>query len=159
MRQLAWLQTVPTSRAPQRGQEAPTSRAPQRGQEAPRRTRAEVMRDDGVRTLPLPPVQASAHLVRHLFDVGPSVPAGMGEGPVGYGDIAAWQSVTGIVLQPWGAQMLRQASQAYVAERVRAQDPDCAPPWAEIATDERAALSARVQAALRARLVTTRSTR
>ena len=77
----------------------------------------------------LPPVEAGAHLVSYLLDIGPTVAAGMGEAPLGYEQILAWQTLTGIVLQPWEARWLRRLSGEYLSEGHKATKQFAPPPW------------------------------
>lgn len=73
----------------------------------------------------MPPLDAGAHLVDHLFSIGPA----MGEGPVTFQEIAAWQALTGHVLQGWEADALRRLSAAWLAEYQAADDPARPPPY------------------------------
>lgn len=53
----------------------------------------------------------------------------MGEGPIAWTDITAWQSLTGIELQPWEARTIRRLSIAFVHQRSEAKEPDCPAPY------------------------------
>jgi hypothetical protein len=91
---------------------------------------------DGV-TAPLPPLPvAGAHLVAHLFEVGPTGSTGMGAGPVQWTELQAWQEQIGVALHPWEARTLRRLSMDYAAEAHRASSPTAAPPWAQRTTEE-----------------------
>ena len=51
----------------------------------------------------LPPV-AHRHLIGWWLEIGPTVMAGMGEGPIGWQEIAAWQRLplpVANLLGPW----------------------------------------------------------
>ena len=77
----------------------------------------------------LPPVEGGEYLLGYLFEVGPTMAAGMGAAPVTHTEIAAWCGLTGIVLHPWEARFLRRLSLEYVGENHRAEKLGCAPPW------------------------------
>lgn len=70
-------------------------------------------------------------MVEWLFELGPTVAAGMGAGPITHGDIADFQSNTGIDLDAWQARTLRRLSLDYLAESHKATKPDCPPPWGD----------------------------
>lgn len=76
----------------------------------------------------LPPCDAP-YLADYLFEIGPSASGGMGDGPIGHGDIAAWMANTGIRLTPWEARTLRRLSVDYVAESHKATKRNCPAPW------------------------------
>jgi len=77
----------------------------------------------------MPPLEQGAYLVGYLLDVGPTVAAGMGAGPITSKDLIAWQQETGVNLQPWEAKTLRRLSGEYLSESHRAEKLGCAPPW------------------------------
>lgn len=77
------------------------------------------------------------YLVEYLFEVGPAAGGGFGPVPISHQELAAWQSNMRRRLQPWEVSMLRRLSVQWVAEAVRAEDPDCPAPWAgEVLSDE-----------------------
>jgi len=78
----------------------------------------------------LPPLDAAAHLIGYLFEVGPMQAQGMGLGPISHSEIRAWQETSGIDLQPWEARFLRKLSGEYVAEVHEAEKQDRPAPWA-----------------------------
>lgn len=78
--------------------------------------------------LEMPPCEA-LHLVGYLFEIGPTVAAGMGEGPLSHGEIDAFQRNTGIDLTAWEARTLRRLSQDYVAQSQKSTVRDCPAPW------------------------------
>jgi hypothetical protein len=59
----------------------------------------------------------------------------MGAAPIGWQDLIAWQSQTGIALQPWEARIIRQASREYVSQMAEAMKPECPPPGKVIEKD------------------------
>ena len=77
----------------------------------------------------LPSVDGAAYLVAYLWDMGPTMVAGMGLGPLTHEEIRAWQSNTGVRLQPWEARLLRQLSMDYIVQMRNAEKADCPPPW------------------------------
>ncbi len=78
--------------------------------------------------LEMPPCDA-AFLASYLFEMGPTLPAGPGEGPLTHLEIASWQRNTGIELDSWQARMLRRLSQDYANESAKAKERDCPAPW------------------------------
>lgn len=76
-----------------------------------------------------PELSGGAYLVEHLWDVGPVLSGGMGAVPLTHEELRAWQSNTGIELQPWEARLLKNLSQDYLAESHRAEKSDCPPPY------------------------------
>ena len=55
--------------------------------------------------------------------------AGMGDGPIVFTELHAWQQLSGIDLSAWEARTLRAMSRAYASEAHRATKADCLPPW------------------------------
>lgn len=87
----------------------------------------------------MPPVDAE-YLLAYLFELGPTMAAGMGAGPITQQELAAWQVNTGIALTPWEARTLRRLSLDYLAAMRDAESPDCPAPWND--KDLRARLAA-----------------
>lgn len=81
-------------------------------------------------SIEMPPLDCGDYLIRHLYDIGPTVAAGMGSGPVTYSEIEAWQRVTGIHLLPWEAGLLRRLSGEYASESFAATKRDRPAPFA-----------------------------
>ena len=80
----------------------------------------------------MPPIEAVAqYLIGYLFEIGPTLAAGMGNGPLTHVEIMAWQSNTGIELQPWEVRFVKHLSIEYLNESQRATAHDCAAPWAD----------------------------
>lgn len=131
---MAWLSAVPEDASVPR---------------ALRQSRAKAMLENGAKALPLPPIHAATHLIDLLFDIGPGVPAMAGLSPIGYADIQAWVAVAGWPLQPWEAQALRKLSVAYCTEVTAAKAADSPPPML-VVPEDRASLSRRLGAALKA---------
>lgn len=119
VRHCAWLNAVPEKI------EGDTSKEPEV-------SRREAMERKGIFEPDMPPCD-TPWLVDTLFEIGPTVPAGMGEAPIAHTDLAAWQANTGIELQPWQARLLRLLSQQYLNESHKARARDCPPPWGDAA--------------------------
>ena len=81
----------------------------------------------------LPSVDGAAYLLAYLWDIGPTMVAGMGLGPLTHEEIRAWQSNTGVWLQPWESRILRQLSMDYIVQMRNAEKADCPPPWSAAA--------------------------
>lgn len=62
----------------------------------------------------MPPVTGPAYLLEYLFEIGPTMAAGMGNGPITFSEILAWQLLTGIRLRPWEVRLLRRLSRDYL---------------------------------------------
>jgi hypothetical protein len=78
----------------------------------------------------MPPCDAP-YLVEYLFEIGPTMAAGMGNGPLTHGEIASWQNNTGIDLNAWETRTLKRLSLDYLGESQRATARDAMPPWDE----------------------------
>lgn len=104
---------------------------------------------DGI-TPPLPE-NPLPYLTEWLMEIGPIVPVGMGTGPIGWRDLAAWQEVTGQRLQPWEATLLRRLSAEFSTAQHRAEAADCPAPWVDDGdcADNRAAVSRKVAIAFK----------
>lgn len=117
-RQLAWLHTAPT---PKQTATANVSQP---------MTRLQTLRAQDAQP-DIPAAGLGAYLMGHLFDAGPVVSTGQGAAALNWRDLAAWQSGTGIELQPWEARIVRALSQAYLNSAIAANNPDCPAPYAE----------------------------
>jgi hypothetical protein len=74
-------------------------------------------------------VEEGEYLIDYLLQVGPASSSGMGLAVISFTELQAWQACAGIVLQPWEGQILRRLSADYITESVRAEKPDCPPPY------------------------------
>jgi hypothetical protein len=74
-------------------------------------------------------VDEGEYLIDYLLQVGPAISSGMGLAVISFTELQAWQACAGIVLQPWEGQILRRLSADYITESVRAEKPDCPPPY------------------------------
>jgi hypothetical protein len=93
------------------------------------------MKKDGI--VPLLPDNPAEYLTDWLFEIGPG--GGM-DGPLGWQEMAAWEHLTGIELDPWEARTLRELSAEYLHERQEARKPDRLPPYTDKITEERRAM-------------------
>jgi len=71
------------------------------------------------------------HLVSYLYEIGPTLPNGMGDAPLTHLEIEAWQRNTGIELSSWESRVLHRASLEYLSESQRATKPEAEAPWAD----------------------------
>lgn len=71
------------------------------------------------------------YLVSYLYEIGPTLPNGMGESPLTHTEISSWQQNTGVELSSWEARVLHRASLEYLSESQRATKPDAEAPWAD----------------------------
>lgn len=69
------------------------------------------------------------YLVDYLFEVGPAQGGGMGPAPISQLELAAWQWNMQRRLQPWEVSMLRRMSVLWIDAAMKAEDPNCPPPW------------------------------
>lgn len=98
----------------------------------------------------MPGIEGGGYLLGYLWELGPTMAAGMGAGPITHEEMRAWQSNTGIALQPWEARMLRRLSIDYLAQSHKAEKADCPAPWQSVEVVDRAAVANRMLYAIRA---------
>lgn len=92
----------------------------------------------------------AGYLIGYLFEIGPTVSAGMSSGPISHSEIAAWQRNTGIELDAWQVRTLRALSIEYVNESSTANAPDSPAPWGgEPTAKDRTEVSNKVQTAFK----------
>jgi hypothetical protein len=77
----------------------------------------------------MPPVEACAHILRYLWEVGPVLAGGMAPAPITQQEIRSWQENSGVRLQPWEARWMRELSTVYLNELHKAEAPNRPPPW------------------------------
>lgn len=77
----------------------------------------------------MPTIEWGAYILAYLFEVGPTMPSGMGSGPLTFSEIEAWQRTVGIFLLPFEAQLLRRLSVEYFGESHAATKFDCPAPY------------------------------
>lgn len=85
------------------------------------------MRSSGVE--PELPDNLAPHLTEWLFEIGPTVPGGMGATVIGWRDLEAWQTIMGIELSPWEARLLRKLSGVYLMQAAASEKPECPAPY------------------------------
>ncbi|MCK0531775.1 phage tail assembly chaperone [Sphingobium agri] len=103
-------------------------------------TRLQAMKSRGEHPL-LPPV-SHRYLVGWWLEIGPTLLAGMGEGPISWSEIAAWQKLTANHLEHWEAQAIRRMSREFLSQQHEARRLNCPPPCA--ASEEQAEARVRV---------------
>ena len=96
----------------------------------------------------MPPVSVE-YLTVYLWEIGPTLAAGMGAGPITHGEIESWQSLTGIELQPWEVRYLRRMSFEYLNQSHQAEKRDCPAPWVAMSDRDRAFISDKVKNVMR----------
>jgi hypothetical protein len=77
----------------------------------------------------------------------------MGNVPLTFAEIHAWQSLAGADLQPWEVRTLRRMSIAYCSQAQESTRPGCPPPWSFDPSSpdfDRPKVAARVRSLLRA---------
>jgi len=74
-------------------------------------------------------VDAAAYLLDFLWEIGPTLLAGMGTGPITFGEIRAWTELTGVELDPWEVRFLRRLSHEYLSESHNATKRGAPAPW------------------------------
>ena len=94
----------------------------------PEPSRRERLKKQGIEQPDMPPCDC-LHLAGYLFEIGPMVMAGMGDGPLSHADLGAWMRNTGIALNPWECRALRRASIEYCNEASQATGRNAALPW------------------------------
>ena len=92
------------------------------------------------------PPQPAPHLVGYLMEVGPTELTGMDRAPISWATLDCWCRMTGAIIAPWEARLLRRLSSDFLGESKRAEKPDCPPPWHSPGTAEaRDAINAKLQ--------------
>ena len=89
-------------------------------------------------------------LLEYLYEIGPVIPSGMGLLPVTWTDIAAWQAVTGVMLDPYESAAVRELSMSYIDQHERSRSPSCPAPWVDPEHVDREAVAARILSQFRA---------
>ncbi len=124
VRQHAWLN-------------APVERAKHDKSDKPRQSRLEkarAQRKNPDYAPDMPPVDVP-YLLEVFFEIGPTMAAGMGAGPITHEEIRAWQANTGVELQPWQIRALRRMSFDYLGEAHEAEKADRRAPWEPVEVD------------------------
>ena len=97
--------------------------------ETKRPSRIKAFEKEGI-DVTMPECEAE-YLIGYLFEVGPTLPNGMGDAPLTHLEISAWQQNTGVELSSWEARTLHRASLEYLSESQRATKPDAEAPWGD----------------------------
>lgn len=74
----------------------------------------------------------------------------MGESPLSYQDLRAWEQISGVELMPWEAKLLRSLSTDYLIERQRAEELNRPAPYTGVKDDvaaKRALVAGQVKSA------------
>jgi hypothetical protein len=77
----------------------------------------------------MPPLEWGDYLIEYLFELGPTMPAGMGSGPLTPSEIEAAQRLLGVQFQPWEARLLMRLSREYLGESHKATEQNAPAPW------------------------------
>jgi hypothetical protein len=93
---------------------------------------------------------AAVYLVDALIEAGPTTAAGMGEIPLTWADLMAYQSGAGQDFAPWELRLIRRLSCEYLRESIRAKAPDARAPWIkEVTAEQRSEVAQQMRDALR----------
>lgn len=68
------------------------------------------------------------YLFEYLMRIGPCFNTGMGQEPLNWTELEAWQKVNGITLTPWELSIIRKASIVYVEQVQLSRKADCVSP-------------------------------
>lgn len=111
MRQLGWLHAVP------------------QGSKKSRMVAFKESADDDSVFLQFPDLEGAAYLVTLVHEAGTMQSNGMGAVPLSWQEIDAWLNVTELRLTIWEKLTIREMSEAYVAEFVKASDKHAVAPY------------------------------
>jgi hypothetical protein len=94
--------------------------------------------------------EEAAYLVGALMEAGPTSAAGMGEVPLTWADLLAYQQGTAQHFQPWELRLIRRLSGEYLSESIRAKARDARAPWVtEVTAEQRSEVAQQMRDALR----------
>lgn len=77
----------------------------------------------------MPPIDCGDHLLKYLWQRGPTMAGAMGQAALTDVDLAAFQENTGIDLSEWEVTTLIRLSREYLGESNAATKPDRKPPF------------------------------
>lgn len=80
-------------------------------------------------------------MIGYLYDCGPVLSGGMGEGPLTHSEIESWQRNSGVELEPWETSFLRKLSIEYLSQSQKSDATNCPAPWNTEALRQHAAQS------------------
>lgn len=83
------------------------------------------------------------YLIEPVMEIGPVVPTGQGNRPIGWQDIAGWQDATSDTLTPWEAQAVIQLSDTYLSQHYASISQEAVAPWADTSAANHRALAER----------------
>ncbi len=84
------------------------------------------------------------------MEAGPTSAAGMGEIPLTWADLQAYQQGTAQHFQPWELRLIRRLSGEYLSESIRAKARDARAPWVtEVTAEQRSEVAQQMRDALR----------
>lgn len=90
---------------------------------------------DRKQDIPLPPVP-DQYLIDWFRECGRTMSGAMGEGPITWQEIEAWEGRIGIELEPWESRTIRAMSEAYLAQKYDAKKAGCPAPWSDDAPEQ-----------------------
>ena len=94
--------------------------------------------------------EEAAYLVSALMEAGPTTVAGMGEIPLTWADLMAYQHGAGQDFAPWELRLIRRLSGEYLSESIRAKAPDARAPWIkEVTAEQRSEVAQQMRDVLR----------
>ena len=73
----------------------------------------------------------TGYIVQYLFEIGPAVSNGNGLAITPWSEVRAWCDLTGITLERYEVDTIRELSSAYVDQYYKAQKRECISPWRE----------------------------
>ncbi len=89
-------------------------------------------------------------MVGALMEAGPTTVAGMGEIPLTWADLLAYQRGIGQDFAPWELRVIRRLSGEYLNESIRAKAPDARAPWIkEVTAEQRSEVAQQMRDVLR----------
>ena len=80
---------------------------------------------------PMPDTGKLFYIIRWLFEAGPMSFTPMGQAPLDWQAIKAWQDLQGLELEPQEVDALRHLSTAYLSQQQKSEDKACPPPWVD----------------------------
>jgi hypothetical protein len=86
----------------------------------------------------MPPIEWGSYLLDYLFEMGPTMAAGMGSGPLTFMEMEAWQRTVGIDLSPLEVRLLRRLSNEYLGESYAATKRDRPAPYGTAPVSQKA---------------------
>lgn len=111
-------------------------------------SRAEEMEMDG-KEIVYPELENS-YLVKMLYEeLGACTSTGEHLAPLSWTELESWQRQTGVKLAKYEVEILKKASEAYVAQTVFSKDPACLAPVIELRHTTSSAVMNKIQSLLK----------